>query len=150
MDNINIKIELKIITHQYVKENPFVSVGLNNVQHFGQVISEDTTVEIDTQIKDDTTNYLTIEYKNKDPRVDVVVGHDGSPTHDKRVEIKNISIDDIELDFHTFSQDDTLTYQSSDPNGKNTQGFQATKLAWNGTTTLKFSAPVYIWLLENL
>ena len=29
-------------------------------------------------------------------------------------------------------------------------GFEASKLSWNGRTTLKFTTPVYIWILENI
>ena len=56
---------------------------------------------------------------------------------DKRVEIKSISINDIELDY-SFENEDTLIHESLDGKQKYF-GFEATKLSWNGRTTLKFT-----------
>lgn len=150
MEKVNIKIDLSIVTHELVKEPPFVNIGLNGHPQFGQLLSEDTLVEIDVEIEDDTNNFLTIEYQNKDPKHDVVIGHDGAITRDKRVEINSISFDDIELDFFQFGDPECFRYESTDPGGTNCTGFEATKLSWNGRTTLNFQTPVYVWLLENL
>ena len=150
MEAVKIKIDLGIVTHDAVKEHPFVNVSINGFPQFGEIISEDTTVEIDVEIEDNTDNFLTVEYHNKDPEQDVVLAEDGTPKLDKRVEIRGISFDDIALDFWAFDEESTLSYESFDPQGQNAEGFHASKLSWNGRTTLKFSTPVYIWLLENL
>jgi hypothetical protein len=150
METINIKIDLSIFTHDAVKEHPFVNISLNGFPQFGEICERDTVVDIDVEIEDNTTNFLTIEYHNKDARHDVVLGEDGMPVLDKRIEINNISFDDIELDFFQLTDPDTFKYEPIDPEGYATHGFESTKLAWNGKTTLKFSTPIYIWLLENL
>ena len=106
-------------------------------------------VEIDVEIEEDTENFLTIEYMNKDPKEDIILGEDGLPIQDKRVEIKSLTLNNIELDFFGFDTQDTLSYESLDGKQKHT-GFQASKLSWNGRTTFKFSTPVYIWILENI
>ena len=91
---------------------------------------------------------MTIQYTNKDPKTDVVF--DGQDIiKDKRVEIKSLTMNGIELDFFAFSTDDTLSYESFDGTEKRT-GFEASKLSWNGCTTLTFTTPVYIWILENI
>ena len=41
-------------------------------------------------------------------------------------------------------------YTPTDTDALEAYGFDATKLSWNGQTTLHFTNPVYIWLLENL
>ena len=150
METINIKVDLSIITHDAISEHPFVNISLNGFPQFGEVCDKDTVVEIDVEIEDDTENYLTIEYMNKDAKQDVVLGADGMPILDKRVEINSISFDDIELDFFQLTDPDIFKYEPIDPEGWSTTGFDASKLSWNGKTTLRFTTPVYIWLLENL
>lgn len=149
METVNIKVDLSITTHDAVKEHPFVNIGLNGFPKFSEICEQDTLVEINVEIEDDTENFLTIEYNNKDPKTDVIFDNN-TITKDKRVQIKNISFDDIQLDFFTFENPDTLTYVPIDPSADTATGFEATKLSWNGRTTLKFTTPIYIWLLENL
>ena len=150
LETINIKVDLSIITHDAVSEHPFVNISLNGFPQFGEICEQDTVVDIDVEIEDNTENFLTIEYMNKDPNQDVVLGEDGVPVADKRIEINNISFDDIELDFFQLLDPDTFWYEPVDPEGVSSTGFDATKLAWNGKTTLRFTTPIYIWLLENL
>ena len=94
--------------------------------------------------------FLTIEYHNKNPKLDVIVNDKGEIIEDKRVNIKSLKIDDIEINLHTLLPEYTFQYTSSDVDGKNASGFDATKLSWNGVTKLRITTPVYIWLLENL
>jgi len=150
LETINIKVDLSIITHDAVSEHPFVNVSLNGFPQFGEICEQDTVVEFDVEIEDDTENFLTIEYNNKNAKQDVVLGEDGLPVADKRIEINSVSFDDIELDFFQLTDPDTFKYEPIDPEGVEVSGFDATKLAWNGKTTLRFTTPVYIWLLENL
>lgn len=149
MEKVNIKVDLSIITHDAVNEHPFVNISLNGFPKFSEICERDTIVEINVEIEDDTENFLTIEYNNKDPKTDVTFDNN-TIIKDKRVQIKNISFDDIQLDFFEFENPDTLTYVPIDPLANTATGFEATKLSWNGRTTLKFTTPIYIWLLENL
>ena len=151
LETVNIKVDLSIITHDAVSEHPFVNVSLNGYPQFGEICEKDTVIEIDVEIEDDTENFLTIEYMNKDAKQDVVLGEGGIPVADKRVVINSISFDDIELDFFQLTDPDTFRYEPIDQSGGiSAAGFDATKLSWNGKTTLRFTTPVYIWLLENL
>ena len=150
LETINIKVDMSIITHDAVSEHPFVNISLNGFPQFGEICEKDTVVEFDVEIEDDTENFLTIEYNNKNAKQDVVLGDDGMPIADKRVEINSVSFDDIELDFFQLTDPDTFKYEPTDPEGFAATEFGATKLAWNGKTTLRFTTPVYIWLLENL
>ena len=150
LETINIKVDLSIITHDAVSEHPFVNISLNGFPKFGEICDTNTVVEFDVEIEDDAENFLTIEYHNKDAKRDVVLGEDGVPVADKRVKINSIIFDDIELEFFQLTDPDTFKYEPIDPEGVSTTGFDATKLAWNGKTTLRFTTPIYIWLLENL
>jgi hypothetical protein len=150
MEKVNIKVDLSIITHDAVNEHPFVNISLNGFPKFGEICERDTLVEIDVEIEDDTENLLTIEYHNKDAKQDVILGKDGMPIADKRIEINSISFDDIEIDFFQLDEPSAFKYETIDPEGTDTIGYNATKLSWNGKTTLKFTTPIYLWLLENL
>lgn len=150
METINIKVDIGVVSHDAVSEHPFVNISLNGFPQFGEICASDTLVDIDVQIEDDTENFLTIEYHNKDANKDVILGEDNVPVQDKRVEIKSISFNDIELDFFQLTDPYTFKYEPIDPEGGSATGFDATKLSWNGRATLRFTTPVYIWLLENL
>ena len=150
LETVNIKVDLRIITHDAVSEPPFVNISLNGFPQFGKICEQDTLVDIDVEIEDDTENFLTIEYNNKNAKQDVVLGADGMPVADKRIEINSIFFDDIELEFFKLADSDTFKYEPVDPEGYKTTGYEASKLAWNGRTTLRFTTPIYIWLLENL
>ena len=149
MEKVNFKLDLEILTHDKVKEHPFVNISINGSPQFGEILDKSTTVEIEIDLQDDTENFLSIEYLNKDPKIDVILGEDNLPIKDKSITIKDLYINDIMIDFVALNSE-YLYYDSIDPQGISAKGFEATKLSWNGRTTLKFTTPVYIWLLENL
>ena len=148
MEKLNFKIDLDITTHDDVKEHPYVNVSINGYPQFGELLSKSKLLEIDVELEDNKEHCLTIEYMNKDPKNDVIYD-ETSIVKDKRVQIKSISINDIELDYFSFEDNDTLIYESLDGKIRH-NGFEASKLSWNGRTTLNFSTPIYIWILENL
>ena len=150
MDDINIKLNVKITTHDAVNEDPFVAVSVNGYPKFGEFCSEDTLIDFNVSLSDDELHTLNIEYRNKDSVNDVVLNNNGDIINDKRVEITSIQFEEIKLDVFQLDHE-TLFYTTSDSQGINsTSAFEACKLSWNGITTLKFSTPIYIWLLENL
>ena len=148
MEKVNFKIDIDIVTHDSVKEHPFVNISVNGHPKYGEILNKSTLVEIDVDLADDSDNVLTIEYLNKDPVNDVIYD-ESKILKDKRVEVKKISINDIEIGYHSFDNSNTFIYESLD--GKVIhKGFEASKLSWNGRTSLKFSTPIYIWILENI
>jgi len=149
LETINIKIDIEVITHQNVAEHPHVQVLINDKVRFDKIMEHSDIINFKVELEEDQQHKLTIVYDNKSARYDVVL-QDGLPIKDKRIEINRISFEDIELDFFTLSSQDSLSYTTTDPQGENTKGFDATKLSWNGSTTLLFESPIYIWILENL
>ena len=150
MEKLNIKLDLEIITHDQVTEHPYVNISINGFPQFGKVCEQDTLVDIDIEVEDNKEYFLTVEYQNKDPKHDVIVTHDGVITGDKRVNIRSVQFDDIEISYFNLLPENTFKYEPTDDQGIQATGFEATKLAWNGKTTLRFTTPIYIWLLENL
>ena len=148
METVNIKIELDIITHESVREHPYVIVSLDNESKWSGFCEHSKTIEFDADITDGE-HTLSVAYTNKDPKTDVIIEQD-EIVADKRVEIASILFDDIALDWFSFDTEETLVYTPTDTDALEAYGFDATKLSWNGQTTLHFTNPVYIWLLENL
>jgi len=148
METVNFKIDIAIETHDSVKEHPFVNISLDGVPVWGAFCKESQLVEFDADIEDGE-HILCVEYQNKDPKTDVII-ENGEIVGDKRVEIANIMFDDIALDWFAFDTEETLTFTPTGTDAQEAYGFDATKLSWNGRTLLRFTNPVYIWLLENL
>ncbi len=148
METVNIKIGIEVITHQNVVEHPHVQILINNKVQFDNIMEHSDIINFKVELEEDQQHKLTIVYDNKSARHDVVL-QDGLPIKDKRIEINRISFEDIDLDPFTLTPN-SLSYTTTDPQGENTTGFDATKLSWNGSTILLFESPIYIWILENL
>lgn len=94
---------------------------------------------------------LEIRFLNKDSSTDVVKDKDGNVAQDILLNIEGIEIDDIELGHLRYTRsfyklDKKQLYQG----GIVSQLESCVNLGFNGTYTLKFQSPFYIWLLENL
>jgi hypothetical protein len=86
-----------------------------------------------------------LKHKQSDhTRVDL----EGNILSDATVAVSDIRFDDIDCQYLTTK----LAEYQHDFNGTGnttTESFYG-ELGCNGTVTLKFSTPIYIWLLENL
>jgi hypothetical protein len=96
---------------------------------------------------DDGEHELRFVLKNKLPN-HTTVDAQGNILSDARAMIKNIKFDDIDCDFLVS----TMAQYQHDFNGTGdlTQDRFYGELGCNGTMSLKFSTPIYLWLLENL
>jgi len=72
----------------------------------------------------------------------------GNIVKDALLEIKNLKLDDIELN-ELFFQKAMYTHNFNG-NGVDTTQLFVGSMGCNGTVSLKFSSPVYLWLLENM
>jgi hypothetical protein len=72
----------------------------------------------------------------------------GNIVQDAVVEIKNIKFDEIELG-HIFYERATYCHNFNGTGPDTEQQFFGT-LGCNGTVSLKFSTPMYLWMLENM
>ena len=149
METVNIKLDLTIITHDAVKEHPHIVVKVNDTPYFDEICSKDLVISFDMEVEDDNEYALDVLYDNKNFRTDVILDENGSILADKRIVINAMSLDDIELNPYVLTED-ALIYESTDSVEFNNKGRAAANLSWNGRTTFKFTAPVYMWLLENL
>lgn len=106
------------------------------------------TVQLNHEMSDaDGEHELTFELFGKLPE-HTKITETGEIVSDALLEINNITLDGIDLD--QFFQ--SLAVYQHDFNG--TQPPQQDRfyghIGCNGTVTLKFTTPVYLWLLENM
>lgn len=140
IDTSEIKINLS--SDSWDNRFPGARVSINDKLIFENLIEDDVEINWEGDIQD--INTLTIEMYNKAPGDTVL--KDNIIVKDVILNIDNIEIDDIELGqmLHVKS-----IYH---PDGNDTPGIidKCVNLGWNGKWHLEFTAPTYLWFLENL
>lgn len=101
-------------------------------------------IEFDAEL-DEGPARLQIRLENKDD-TDVVQSADKTEIlQDLLLNIKSVEIDEIDLGNLVFTKSEFVGDDSSRPVLD-----KCVDLGWNGTWTLPFESPFYIWLLENI
>jgi len=98
-------------------------------------------------LEDEAQHELKFVMKNKtqfDTRIDL----DGNIIKDACLEIKNISFDGIELTYPVLQQIEYVHNRNGTDQDIIDKFYGS--MGCNGTATLKFSTPIYLWLLENI
>jgi hypothetical protein len=132
--------------------NPALSLGMEiwfddqcvfNQEH----VKESQTIKYEFNDDAEGSHELRFVLKNKLSE-HTVVDADGKIISDATLTISNISFDEVDCQYLTT----TLAEYHHDFNGTaaETQQKFYGSMGCNGTVSLKFSTPVYIWLLENL
>ena len=149
MEQINFKIKLH--GHDCNDRWPACKISLNNDVMFNGEIQDETLVEFDASVVDDSVdNKLVIDYYNKDFRLDVVLDANGNIIKNKTIDILDICVEDIDLNQIPFDKNTVEVYEKEYPQDLPRTRKNDMELSWNSTWTLEFSSPVYIWLLENI
>lgn len=106
------------------------------------------TIEFTTELDEDESDHvLKLVLKNK-TQFDTRISYDGEILKDACLEIGKLSFDGIELTYPVLQQ---IEYKH-DLNGfgePTIDKFYGT-MGCNGTASLKFSTPIYLWLLQNI
>ena len=97
---------------------------------------------------DEGTHELKIRLENKTTSDTVV--ENGEVVKDMLLNINDITIDDISLGNLLWSAEYILDKKQTYEGQEIDHLDGCVNLGWNGTYTLKFSSPFYIWLLEKL
>ena len=103
------------------------------------------TVELDDQ--DGVEHELRLVLKNKTAEHTQVDEH-GNIISDARLLIKDLAFDEITLG-HMLVEQCVYTHDFNG-NGNPTQDKFYGELGCNGTVSLKFATPMYLWLLEHM
>jgi len=110
-------------------------------------VTETVQVSYDLPEGDDAEHSLRLIMSGKTPE-HTHVDEQGNITQDARLSIANVCFDEIELG-QAFLDRAVYTHNFNGTGEPiNDQCFG--EIGCNGTVELKFSSPVYIWLLENM
>lgn len=122
-------------------------VWVDDVKHWdSQHVDKDTLIQFDVS-DDDGTHCLKLVLKNK-LSSHTQINEAGEILLDARLKIQNLQFDGIALGhaFNTLS-----TYQHNfNGNGVEISDKFFSEMGCNGTVSLEFTTPIYLWLLENM
>ena len=143
------KLHFKIgIGGTYWEKVPIYSILVNDTVYFTKEVAvpsgESEFVEFDFDVAEGPC-VLKIRLENKD-WTDTVQSEDKSTIlKDMLLDIKSIEIDEINLGDLVGSKSQFIGDDPERPALTN-----CVNLGWNGTWSLSFESPFYIWLLENM
>jgi hypothetical protein len=124
-----------------------VEVWIDQQQIFNTEHLADT-VNVSHDIDDDDAEYeLRVVLKHKLPE-HTTVDADGNITQDAVVNVGSFEFEDI--DVNQVVQDQAVYTHDFNGSGDITQSKFFGSMGCNGTMSLKFTTPIYIWLLENM
>jgi hypothetical protein len=138
------------VSGTYWDKKPQFSIWLDNsVIIQTEISSESPQTHKFTHTIDEGEHTLRINLENKTDSDTLIVN--GNVGKDMLLNIDDITIDDISLGQLLWSESTFLLDKSHEYQGKEiTELDNCVNLGWNGSYTLKFSSPYYIWLLEKL
>lgn len=157
MEKINFKLELYGVG--WDNAYPECIVYINEDIKWRGIVNGLTLVDFDVDLDDESDYELRIQYLNRNADEDVKRDKDSNIIENKQIEITSLAVDDIELDYysilHSLGETSFTDYHYSQLNKQDPEKYPLvhnnnTILGAEGSWTLKFSTPVYIWLLENL
>ena len=114
-----------------------------DVDHVTQ--AQQVAVELDDQ--DNVAHELRLVLKNKTAEHTQIDEH-GNILADARLSITDVAFDEIQLG-HMFAEKAVYTHNFNGT-GEVTEDKFFNELGCNGTVTLKFTTPIYLWLLEHM
>lgn len=125
-----------------------LEIRLNDQQVYNNSwVKESEIVECDLCVEDDSEYELHwIMYGKTNDHTELDA--DGNIVNDALIEIKDVILDDIELQ-HLFNEESTYKHNFNG-NGNDTVEPFNNFMGCNGTVTMKFTSPFYLWLLEKM
>ena len=145
-ENLSFKISL---TGTFWDRRPQFSVWLDDHVVIQSEISSDAEqiISFDRRV-DEGAHELKIRLENK-TNIDTVI-ENGEVIKDMLLNINDITIDDISLGNLLWSAEYVLDKKQTYKGQEIVHLDGCVNLGWNGTYTIKFTSPFYIWLLEKL
>jgi hypothetical protein len=110
-------------------------------------VKETQQITVELEDKDDAEHELRLVLKNKKTEHTKIDEH-GNIMADARLQITDVAFDEIRLG-NMFSQQAVYTHDFNGT-GKATVDKFYGELGCNGTVKLKFTTPMYLWLLEHM
>ena len=119
----------------------------NNVVFTTEHVAEPTPVTIDVNNDVDAEHELKFVLKNK-TQDHTQVDEQGNILSDAVLSIGNMSFDDIKLE-HMFVEQ-TVYYHNFNGSKELAENKFYGDMGCNGYVSLKFTTPIYLWLLEHM
>ena len=110
-------------------------------------VTETQKITVDVDDQDDAEHQLRLVLKNKTEEHTKVDEH-GNILADARLLITDVAFDEIQLG-HMLVEQAVYTHNFNGT-GKTTQVKFYGEMGCNGTVSLKFATPMYLWLLEHM
>ena len=156
-ETIKFKIEL-YSTHWDLKPTCEVSIN-NNVKFSGEIDGTEQKpilIEFEHECTEGEKYQLILNRRGKD-NSQTILNDKGDITHDQMLHIKSIQIDEIDIGGLVYEGIYKPTYPEPWFSEQKNQGHEhpesfknVIQMGHNGTWTLAFESPFYMWLLENL
>jgi hypothetical protein len=122
-------------------------VLVDNIEIFNGLVDElqHVTHHLDDSIEIDHTIQFILDGKlSKHTQLN----EDGDIVHDVRLKITDLAFDEIPLG-QIFSEKAVYTHNFNGTGAESQHRFFG-EMGCNGTVTLEFYTPIYLWLLENM
>ena len=124
-----------------------IEVWIDNNKIFDNYITEHRHIEYRISDDDEREHEIKFVLKNKTD-ADTIVDELGAIIKDSLINITNIKFDDIDLGYIV----NQLSVYRHNHNGHSNWADEKFygSMGCNGILTLKFTTPIYLWLLENM
>jgi hypothetical protein len=123
-----------------------MQIWIDSEKIFDQTVVEPTPVEFDL-VDDEAEHSLRFVMSNKMPD-HTQIDNDGNITADSRLIVSDVEFNEISLG-HLFFSMATYTHNFNGVGSEVQHKFYG-EIGCNGTVELKFTTPVYLWLLEHM
>lgn len=124
-----------------------MEIWLNNNKIF-DTEHVDSTVECQTVFSDDDGEH-ELQFVMKNKTIDQTqIDETGAILKDACLTISDVAFEGIELG-HMFIEQTHYTHDFNDTQSEITEKFYGS-MGCNGTVSLRFTTPIYLWLLENM
>ena len=150
----NIKFKLELFS-TYWDKAPTCEILINNISKWkGEVLGTDdkpTKINFEHTLNENETYKLILDRQGKD--ISQTIMENGEIKKDQMLHIKSIEIDDINIGALVYEGVYKPTYPepwASEQKDLPETLKNVTQLGHNGTWTMSFTSPFYMWLLENL
>jgi hypothetical protein len=125
-----------------------LQVKLDNICIFEDELSEEwCNISHEFDDIEDTTRVIRITLQNKLPG-HTQVNDNGDIVADRVIEIQNFTFDDVALGY-VFLQNSVYEHNYNETGPDVKDEFYGT-MGCNGTVSLEFQGPLYLWLLEHM
>ena len=154
-----LKFKISLFATSWNK-SPTCEILVNDKSYFtGEIDGSNTNpqvIEFDADLEEDKQHTLTLKRGGKDNH-QTIVNEKGDILKDQLLHIKSIEIDEIDIGALVFEGVYTPKYpepwatQQAEQGNKLPETLKnVTQMGHNGTWSMSFASPFYMWLLENL